>query len=763
MLTRRGNRLPSDRLPKLLRDQGLSDCARWSDCEPIVRQLARDLPDFDSVWLDALVQLQLLTGWQAAQLQLDPPGRLVIGNRQLRDALGSSTFLASEKHARSLQVMRRVAAPAERAREMLAAVQRNGLRPPRAVVIPTLASAESDPQVVWLASVYVPGWDFAELLVRGGRLPWNVVAEAGRELLQALAWLESAGVLHGDVGLRNLRLTPAGRVVLVDPFSRRLTQQRPTLGQPLSLRQGEGVAPELPGSTRPADVRSEMHAAGCLLWQLLTARAPVVAADPVRRMLSLRDHDVPDVRGLVPDCPEWMARLVLSMTRRLPELRPPCLSELAQAWTAEAPRGFVGLRRVARELPDRRVRQAMTRPPQIRRRSLLRRGTLLLVSGLLAAAATLPFLRPELLTLALQRTPLPATSTRVGPAVETELETLRRRSLQPQPLPEPDASGRLRLTAGQVWLARPVRVRGTLRIESEGPGCAVIHVPSDQPWILQADTLELRGLQIQQARTAEAASAPAPATPSAKSTTQLTAIQSRTLTMEDCVVQSPSAADEFSGVSWYVPPGGGGQIAITRCVFAGGGYGFAMNQPPESLSLENVLLACRGGGMLCELGDARHTAWKASLTHVTQRFGFSVVDFVVHDGSVRRPEQLDAELLCSESAFEPRMAVVRVRPADGWTSASIRVRISAADQDTGIPAVVPPETEPAVYIDRSLGQPAALPESQLPDLQLLFAEMQFATDGTFPWAAAELVDLEGPRLSEVLPGCNVTTLPAAAQ
>jgi hypothetical protein len=721
--------------------------------------LARDLPDFDSVWLDALVQQRLLTCWQVAQLQLEPPGRLMIGGRRLRDALGTSTFLAHAVNARSLQVLRRVAVSAERASGLLTQVQRSGVRPPRGLVIPTVAEVEKADEVVWLAGTFVPGWDFAELLVRGGRLPWEVVAEAGRELLQTLAWLESAGTLHGEVVLRNLRLTPRGRVVLVDAFSRFLSQQRPMLGQPLSLRQCEGVAPELFGSARPADVRSEMHAAGCLLWQLLTARAPVATTDPVRRMLCLRDHDVPDVRGLVPDCPEWMARLVLSMTRRLPELRPTRMSELAQAWTAEASGGFAGLRRVVRELPDRRVRQALARPPRIPGARPLRRGILLLASSLLAAAATLPFLRPELLTLALQRPPLTAPSALSVPAVQAELQLLRTQALEPQPLPTPDATGLLRLTAGQVWLARPLRAPGPLRIESEGPGCALVLVPPDQPWILQADALVLRGLQIQQSRPEEVAEDPA----STKTTTQLTAVQSRTLTIEDCVVQSPSAADEFSGVSWYVPTGSGGQIEIRRSVFAGGGYGFAMNQPPQSLTLHNVLLACRGGGMLCELSDARYSAWKADLTHVTQRFGFSVVDFVVHDGSDRRPEQLDAELVCSESAFEPRMAIVRVRPAEGWTSSSIRVRITAADGDTGIPAVVPPATEPAVYIDRSLGQPAALPEAQLPDLQLLYADLQFATAGNLPWAAAELVDLDGPRLSEMLPGCNVRELPAVQQ
>ena len=331
--------------------------------------------------------------------------------------------------------------------------------------------------------------------------------------------------------------------------------------------------------------------------------------------------------------------------------------------------------------------------------------------------------------------------------------------MEPLPLPAPDATGVMRLSTAQVWLADTVRVRGPLRIEAEGPGCAVILVPPDRPWILQAETLELQGLQIQQGRSVPAANA------AGKQATQLTAVQCRGLTIENCVVQSPSAADEFSGISWYSPPGDQGHISIRRSVFAGGGYGFAMNQPPESLELDNVLLACRGGGMLCELADPGRPTWTAGLKHVTQRFGFSVVDFVVHDGTVpgSGPQQLEAVLVCDEAAFEPRMAILRVRPGEAWTSASIRVRISGPEGSSGIPAVVPPETEPAVYIDRSLGKPAALPESQFADLQLLYADLQFAAEGSGVWAAAELVELEGPRLSESLPGCRVQDLPTGAQ
>ena len=58
-------------------------------CRPIVRKLARGIPAFDFVWIDALVQLGSLTAYQAKVLQSAPPDQLCIGRWVLLELLGS--------------------------------------------------------------------------------------------------------------------------------------------------------------------------------------------------------------------------------------------------------------------------------------------------------------------------------------------------------------------------------------------------------------------------------------------------------------------------------------------------------------------------------------------------------------------------------------------------------------------------------------------------------------------------------------------------
>jgi hypothetical protein len=69
-----------------------------------------------------------------------------------------------------------------------------------------------------------------------------------------------------------------------------------------------------------------------------------------------------------------------------------------------------------------------------------------------------------------------------------------------------------------------------------------------------------------------------------------------------------------------------------------------------------------------------------------------------------------------------------------------------------------------VYIDRSLNQTVALPTASLPDNMLLFVDSTFADaeQQSFrtPWEASLLLDFDGPKLSQQLPGIIAAQLPA---
>ncbi len=77
------------------------------------KRLAADLPAFDSVWLDALSQLDKLTPFQVQILESKSPERLEIGPYVLRDRLGGGTtgetFLAVDRSTGARVALKRIA------------------------------------------------------------------------------------------------------------------------------------------------------------------------------------------------------------------------------------------------------------------------------------------------------------------------------------------------------------------------------------------------------------------------------------------------------------------------------------------------------------------------------------------------------------------------------------------------------------------------------------------------------------------------------
>jgi hypothetical protein len=178
-------------------------------------------------------------------------------------------------------------------------------------------------------------------------------------------------------------------------------------------------------------------------------------------------------------------------------------------------------------------------------------------------------------------------------------------------------------------------------------------------------------------------------------------------------------------------------------------------------------MANRGSGLLCEFKEGDMDSWNLFLTNVTQRFGFSVVDAIVHNGGIAR---LDLNMTATECVFSPQMAIVRLQTPAAWRPDQMQVQVRGGE--TGNPAVVPPSVASAVYIDQTLGQPVSLPEAQLKNDGVLLADLFFdetkpgaasggavTTVQTSPWINSSLIDFEGPKLTTMMPGIVVARLP----
>src|SRR6476660_3980159 len=85
---------PSAKLLDLLARHSLATADQVARMAPRVRKLAGELPEFDSVWIDALAQAGVLTPYQAAQINAGRGDSLARGDYVVLHPIASPYYAA---------------------------------------------------------------------------------------------------------------------------------------------------------------------------------------------------------------------------------------------------------------------------------------------------------------------------------------------------------------------------------------------------------------------------------------------------------------------------------------------------------------------------------------------------------------------------------------------------------------------------------------------------------------------------------------------
>ncbi|MGE3317203.1 MAG: serine/threonine protein kinase [Planctomycetaceae bacterium] len=331
---------PSKQLRETLLRLRVCTAADFRRAKRRVRRLSRDLPAFDFVWIDALLQTRRITPFQARLLESNKHDRLAVGSYVLLDRLGesqhSSTYLARPIASAERTVLKLIDPPDESVSASIASVENLALRL-KDLSHPSVAAPqavfEHDRKLV-LVSRYIPGPHLGALLVRRGRFPAPVVAEIARQIVEGLAELEARDCIHGELALNNIRLTTGGAAVLVDPGIRPATSPELIIQAHRAPDRYDGIAPELIGTGAVANVASDIYALGCLLWHLLAGRPPHHTGDPLGKLAAHQTRSIPDVREIAPDTPAELADAIALFTRSDPKERPASFQVIRKAWGA---------------------------------------------------------------------------------------------------------------------------------------------------------------------------------------------------------------------------------------------------------------------------------------------------------------------------------------------------------------------------------------------------------------------------------------------
>ncbi|MFN9291190.1 MAG: protein kinase domain-containing protein [Planctomyces sp.] len=174
----------------------------------------------------------------------------------------------------------------------------------------------------WYAMEFIDGGSLQDVLKRRGRLTPLQVIQAGRQLCAALEHAHNAGIIHRDLKPANLLLTSQGRLKLGDFGIARDTESTALTGAGRTVGTYAYMAPEQIHGSEHIDRRTDLYAAGCLLYELLCGETPFTENNPAAMLMAHVDSIPRSVRERCSDCPAALDRLIARLLEKKPEDRP---------------------------------------------------------------------------------------------------------------------------------------------------------------------------------------------------------------------------------------------------------------------------------------------------------------------------------------------------------------------------------------------------------------------------------------------------------
>ena len=183
----------------------------------------------------------------------------------------------------------------------------------------------TDGQTTFLVMEYVSGITLRDALKEYGPLPAVRALEMLAQILSGLAAAHRAGILHRDLKPDNVLLADDGRVKLGDFGLARAITEHTNSGDLVGTI--AYLSPEL--VTRGlADARSDVYAAGILLFELLTGKQPFEGEQAVQIAYQHANSTLPAPSTLAPETPSAIDKLVAWSTAKSPADRPADAGEL---------------------------------------------------------------------------------------------------------------------------------------------------------------------------------------------------------------------------------------------------------------------------------------------------------------------------------------------------------------------------------------------------------------------------------------------------
>jgi eukaryotic-like serine/threonine-protein kinase len=158
--------------------------------------------------------------------------------------------------------------------------------------VATIHEFGSEGELDFLVTEYIPGTTL-DAKLSGRPLPQREVVQLGIQLTQGLAAAHQHGIVHRDLKPGNLRITPDGRLKILDFGLAQFAPQVSELAPTVTLTNSAELTGTLPYMApeqlkgEPADPRTDLWAAGAVLYEMTTGRRPFPQTNPALLISSI--------------------------------------------------------------------------------------------------------------------------------------------------------------------------------------------------------------------------------------------------------------------------------------------------------------------------------------------------------------------------------------------------------------------------------------------------------------------------------------------
>jgi serine/threonine-protein kinase len=199
--------------------------------------------------------------------------------------------------------------------------------------LPKVSDYFSESEIDYLVMDFVPGRDLRDIMNEARRagkfLEEADVLNWAAQLCDALTYLhtQEPAILHRDIKPANIKLTPDGRIKLVDFGLVKIMADDEDENRTLTVVQGRGTAAYTPleqygGDTGHTEIRSDLYSLGATLYHLLTNQPPL---DAKKRFLNPSALQTP--RSINPKISPATERALLAAIAMHPDQRPASVDE----------------------------------------------------------------------------------------------------------------------------------------------------------------------------------------------------------------------------------------------------------------------------------------------------------------------------------------------------------------------------------------------------------------------------------------------------